>query len=222
MASSSEVARDQILAVVRQARVAGASSRTPASPRRAIVPVDAQGLRLLFENKMLGNLAQFSYLDSATELPLAVNRIAAAQGIANSAEVVVEQSLLHPEFDWSSQLVYPFRAGLPGAETVLGVSRVFAAIAETGSLVLVSSPGAATSLNFLPNIHCVVLHSPQIVGTMEEVFARLRQHYPQGLPRTVNFISGASRTSDIEGRLLHGIHGPRHLHILWIGRHAPA
>ena len=95
------------------------------------------------------------------------------------------------------------------------VSAAFAAVAETGTLVLVSGPENPTTLNFLPDNHFVVLFAADIVGDVESVFAKLRATYgPGALPRTVNFITGPSRSADIEQTLLLGAHGPRRLHIV--------
>ena len=95
------------------------------------------------------------------------------------------------------------------------VSRAFAAVAETGTLVMVSGTDNPTTLNFLPDTHIVVLRGQDILGTYERIWQKLRLVYGKGLmPRTVNFITGASRTRDIAQKSLNGVHGPRKLHIL--------
>ena len=92
---------------------------------------------------------------------------------------------------------------------------VFAGIAETGSLMLVSGPETPTTLNFLPDYHLVLVTGDQVVGSMEEGWGRLRARYGGGgMPRTVNFITGPSRSGDIEQKIQMGAHGPRKLHIL--------
>ena len=98
------------------------------------------------------------------------------------------------------------------------VSAAFAAVAETGTLVLFSGPDNPTTLNFLPDNHLVVLFAADVVADAESVFARLKAVYGAGaLPRTVNFITGPSRSADIEQTLLLGAHGPRRLHIVVVG-----
>jgi L-lactate dehydrogenase complex protein LldG len=95
------------------------------------------------------------------------------------------------------------------------VSAAFAAVAETGTLALVSGPDNPTTLNFLPDNHFVVLFAEDLVADAESVFVRLKAAYRAGaLPRTVNFITGPSRSADIEQTLLLGAHGPRRLHIV--------
>jgi L-lactate dehydrogenase complex protein LldG len=95
------------------------------------------------------------------------------------------------------------------------VSAAFAAVAETGTLALVSGADNPTTLNFLPDNHFVVVFAADVVADAESVFARLKAAYGAGaLPRTVNFITGPSRSADIEQTLLIGAHGPRRLHIV--------
>lgn len=86
------------------------------------------------------------------------------------------------------------------------------AIAETGSLVLPSGPQRATTLNFLPDLHIVILRAVDIVEYLEDAWARLRLH--GSLPRTVNLITGPSRTADVEQTLQLGAHGPRQLYVI--------
>ena len=98
------------------------------------------------------------------------------------------------------------------------ISVAFAAVAETGTLALVSGAENPTTLNFLPENHLAVVFAEDVVGDFESVFARLRAAYGVGsLPRTLNFITGPSRSADIEQTLLFGAHGPRRLHIVMVG-----
>ncbi len=90
----------------------------------------------------------------------------------------------------------------------------FTAVAETGTLMLRSGPDHPTTLNFLPDTHIVVLRAGQIVGPYEDAWAKLRA--AGDMPRAVNFVSGPSRTADIEQTIQLGAHGPRRLHIVLI------
>ena len=97
------------------------------------------------------------------------------------------------------------------------VSRAFAAVSETGTLALLSGADNPTTLNFLPDNHIVVVFADEVVGDYESVFARLRAAEGVGsAPRTLNFITGPSRSADIEQTLLFGAHGPRRLHIVLV------
>lgn len=98
------------------------------------------------------------------------------------------------------------------------LSRAFGAVAETGTLVLTSGPGNPVTLNFLPENHIVVVEADRVVGTYEEIWQRLRfLHGEAVMPRTVNMITGPSRTADIEQTLQLGAHGPRRLHVIIVG-----
>ena len=98
------------------------------------------------------------------------------------------------------------------------LSRAIAGAAETGTLFLVSGPDNPTSLNFLPEAHTVLIAASDIVGSYEEAWDRLRALYGESrLPRTVNLISGPSRTADIEQTIVRGAHGPRRLQVLILG-----
>ena len=110
--------------------------------------------------------------------------------------------------------------------------------------MLASGPGTPSTLNFLPDTHIVVLHAGQVVASYEDGWDLLRAlcqddrrplagevDRPTGrperanasplLPRTVNLITGPSRTGDIEQRIQLGAHGPRRLHVVLV-EDAPA
>ncbi|MEM1045982.1 MAG: lactate utilization protein [Pseudomonadota bacterium] len=118
----------------------------------------------------------------------------------------------------------PFEANTPTLEVrhgpsdgqdPVGLSYAFAGIAETGTLVLHSGPDNPTTLNFLPDTHVVVVDAQDIDGDYETAWTRLRDTFGKGvMPRTVNMITGPSRSGDIEQTLLLGAHGPRDLHII--------
>ncbi len=89
--------------------------------------------------------------------------------------------------------------------------------------MLTSGPERPTTLNFLPETHIVLLTADQVVGGMEEAWAKLRERYGRGvMPRTVNLITGPSRSADIEQTLQMGAHGPRRLHIILVDGEANA
>lgn len=92
------------------------------------------------------------------------------------------------------------------------------AAAETGTLFLVSGADNPTTLNFLPETHIVLICAGDVAGSYEEAFDRLRAIYGEStLPRTVNLISGPSRTADIEQTIVRGAHGPKRLHVVILG-----
>lgn len=108
------------------------------------------------------------------------------------------------------------RRGTPSAEDVVGVSHALVGIAETGTLMMASGPHSPSTLNMLPDTHVVVVRASDVVGGLEDAWGRLRTAYPDGPPRTVHFITGPSRTGDIEQTIQLGAHGPRRLHVILV------
>ena len=116
--------------------------------------------------------------------------------------------------DWGSRPTLTVSAGPAEDGDEVGVAVALAGIAETGTLMLVSGPHGPTTLNFLPDTHIVVLEADRIVGPFEDAWDRVRAK--GAMPRTVNLITGPSRTGDIEQTIQLGAHGPRQLHIVLI------
>ena len=109
-------------------------------------------------------------------------------------------------------------AGASDGRQLASVSHAFAGVAETGTLVMASGTDNPTTLNFLPDTHVVVLNAKDIAGDYESVWARVRNSFGiDALPRTINLITGPSRSADIAQILILGAHGPRRLHVLVIG-----
>ncbi len=103
-------------------------------------------------------------------------------------------------------------SGTTAGDHKLCGSEAWAAIADTGTLVLMSGPDNPTRLNFLADFHLIRIRTGQIVANKSAIWKMLEQ---QGtLPRAINFISGPSRTADIEQTIQLGAHGPRFLWVL--------
>jgi len=92
-------------------------------------------------------------------------------------------------------------------EDLVGVTGAFCAIAETGTLMMLSGADTPATTSLLPETHVAVLDPSRIVATMEDAWDLLRREHKQP-PRAVNFISGPSRTADIEQTVTLGAHGP--------------
>lgn len=118
-------------------------------------------------------------------------------------------------YDWTGQRMLSLRRGRGEASDQVSITGAFAGIAETGTVVTVSGPDHPVSLNLLPDTHIVVLREHDIVSGYEDVWTLLRARYGKDtMPRTVNTITGPSRTGDIEQAMELGAHGPRRLHIV--------
>jgi L-lactate dehydrogenase complex protein LldG len=131
------------------------------------------------------------------------------------AEAAIAPASQLDGFDWASQKMLALRRGRGEGSDHVSITGAFAGIAETGTLVMASGPEHPVTLNLLPDTHIVVLRESDIVGGYEDVWARLRARYGKDrMPRTVNTITGPSRTGDIEQTIELGAHGPRRMHIV--------
>ncbi len=115
---------------------------------------------------------------------------------------------------WSKRPTLEVMVGGASDADLTAVTGAVVGIAETGTLMLASGPDAPTGLNFLPENHIVVLRADQVTGVYEDGWDRVRRG--GAIPRTVNFITGPSRTGDIEQTIQLGAHGPRRLHIILV------
>lgn len=158
--------------------------------------------------------ATVARVTSLTAVPKAVARYLAVENLP--AELVMAPDPGLDAIPWESRPLLHIRRGRAEASDQVGLTGCCAAVAETGSLMLISGPQTPTTLNFLPDTHIVVVRANQIVATYEDGWDRLRARMSDTLPRTVNFITGPSRTADIEQHIELGAHGPRRLHIVLV------
>jgi L-lactate dehydrogenase complex protein LldG len=100
---------------------------------------------------------------------------------------------------------------------LVGITGAFCAIAETGTLMTVSGRETPATVSLLPETHIAVVRKSRIVRGMEEAWQLARDELGR-LPRSVNFISGPSRTADIEQTVTVGAHGPYRVHVIVVAR----
>lgn len=115
---------------------------------------------------------------------------------------------------WPATLETAVVAGAPVDDEGPALVTALAGVAETGSVVFAAKPEHPPSLNLLPETELIVLEAGTIVAAAEDVWDTLRNGPP---PRSLCFVSGPSRTGDIEMNLVTGVHGPRRLHIMIVG-----
>jgi len=219
------VARDQILGDIRarlgrgrpDAAANAAAEERVTAHRRNLVPSRAAAL---------DHAAQLSlFISEAQAVDATIARVATAADVPGAvADYLTSQNLParlvmapDPKLDaipWDTRPMLELRRGRAEDSDAAGITGAFAAIAETGTLMLISGAETPTRNNFLPDTHIVVLHGREVVAAYEDGWDRLRA--VGAMPRTVNFITGPSRTGDIEQRLVLGAHGPRRLHIVLI------
>lgn len=111
--------------------------------------------------------------------------------------------------------IVDFETGPSDGSHLVSLSHAECGIAETGTLGMLSGAENPTSNNFLPENHLVVVRASDLVPNYEDLWERIRSIYGnKQMPRTVNLITGPSRSGDIEQKLILGAHGPVRLHIM--------
>lgn len=144
-------------------------------------------------------------IGSAVDLPGAVRRYLDARGLRPA--IALQPAAELRALDWTE---FELHASLAPDEAVMvGVARW--GIAETGSLIFHSGAETPILANFLPLHHLVLVHASTIVAYLEDYAAAAAG---ERAPRNVNIITGPSGTTDIEGSLVLGAHGPKYLHIV--------
>ncbi len=145
-------------------------------------------------------------------IPAALADYLAAQNLPSEAVIAP-----HPELraiPWSDRPLLQLREGRAEHTDLVSVQHAFAAIAETGTLMLPSAPERPTTLNLLADTAVVVLRASNVVGPYEDAWDKLRA--AGGMRRNVMLVTGPSRSADIEQTLELGAHGPRRLHVMLI------
>lgn len=208
-------ARDEILQRVRAgvgkpdfaARRAAAEALLSA-PGRGPQPVIGDELAARFKAKAESLASSVEVIAAQADAPTAIARFLVAGQFAGTAVITSDVASL----DWAAAgLAVSLRAAVDADQ--IGISGCFCAIAETGTLMLLSGPATPASVSLLPETHVALVPISRIVATMEDAFALLR-HEHGGTPRAINFISGPSRTGDIEQTIVLGAHGPCRVHLV--------
>jgi len=102
------------------------------------------------------------------------------------------------------------------SECYIGITSADFCMANTATLVMRTRPGQARTVSLLPSIHIAVIELNRIIADLKELYALLKwdpQESKEGLTNCMTFISGPSKTADIEATMVHGAHGPREVHV---------
>ncbi len=220
--------RDQVFGAIRRSLGVAEDDRT----RRARA---ASRLKLAAAQLVpaLGQLPQPQrtelFCAKAEEVMASVARVANSAAVPIAVAEYLRQHNLPPrirtgadprlaDLPWDEAPHLERQTGPSDGGDAVGVSCALAGVAETGTLMMTSGPDNPTTLNFLPDVHIVVVNAGDIAGDYETVWRQVRAKYGKGImPRTINMITGPSRSADIEQTLILGAHGPRSLHVIVIG-----
>lgn len=184
---------------------------------RGIIPARGQkppAERLeLFKQMVETAKATISVLPSRNDIPAAVAAYLRSKNLPQMIRCGEDERLsLIP---WATERTLEVTKGPSEGADLASISHSFAAVAESGTLVMLSGADNPTTLNFLPDHHLIVVDEKDIAGDYESVWDKLRERFgSKAMPRVVNWITGPSRSGDIEQTHLLGAHGPRSLHVL--------
>lgn len=212
-------ARDDILGRIRAALGRSEHNREAArADVKALCDARSAGPRPLFDVDLAARFRREAERMSSTidevaalaDVPAAVARYLDALALGRRG--VVWPALAGLDWGAAGLAMEPRAAG---DTDLVGVTGCFCAIAETGTLMTCSGPRTAAVTSLLPETHVAVVPMSRIVPAMEEAWALARSEIGE-LPRAVNFISGPSRTGDIEMTIVLGAHGPYRVHLVLV------
>ncbi|MEO8005389.1 MAG: lactate utilization protein C [Betaproteobacteria bacterium] len=213
-------ARENILRRIRDANGrAGAATETErrsvlerfgSHPRRPLPAMDWE-IGPHFRERCLAMMSTVDEVASVADIPQAVARYVKQKNLPVAGACWPAFA----DLDWKGAGL-SIEARPSHGDDKLGVTGVFCAIAENGTLMLLSGEHTHATTSLLPENHIAVVPASRIVRAMEDGWDLLRAETGT-LPRQVNFVSGPSRTADIEMTLVIGAHGPFRVHVLIVG-----
>jgi L-lactate dehydrogenase complex protein LldG len=213
-------ARDNILKRIREAngRESGTSdkernailARLDAHRRGPLPTMDWEPVRR-FKERCIAMMSTVDEVGSLAEAPGAVASYLRAKNLPTGGACWPEFAQL----DWVGAGLN-IEARPSNGDDKLGITGAFCALAENGTLMLLSGENTHATTSLLPENHVAIVAASRIVRTMEDGWDLLRRERTS-LPRQVNFVSGPSRTADIEMTLVLGAHGPFRVHVIVVG-----
>jgi L-lactate dehydrogenase complex protein LldG len=220
-------ARERVLARVRKRMPAGDDAGRRAAvaarldkPKPNLIPArgagDDEHRIALFTRLMEGVGGTVERIASAEDIPHAVAAYLRNHNLP--ARIRRGADNLLANLPWHRTPALSVSEGRGEDADKAAISHAFAGAAESATVILLSGPENPTTLNFLPEVHLVVLEVKDLHGSYEEAWMRLRKIYGNGrMPRTVNMISGPSRTGDVEQTIVRPAHGPKDMHVILLG-----
>jgi L-lactate dehydrogenase complex protein LldG len=213
-------ARERILARIRErqgkpdesdaAELAAVRSHLAAHPRSA-GPRDAWDVHVRFRERVLSLASTIDEAAALSDVPELAAEYLRSRALASRAVCWRELG----DLDWrGAGLEVEVRPA--HGDDLVGITGVFCGISETGTLMTLSGPDTPPSVSLLPETHIAILQSARILRSMEDAWELTRTEV-DGVPRAISFISGPSRTADIEQTVTLGAHGPYRVHIIIVG-----
>jgi L-lactate dehydrogenase complex protein LldG len=183
-------------------------------PRPQIAALEGGERLARFKDCLLALCVAVIEVATRDEIPAAIAAYLGALGLPQRLRRGSDPQLT--ALQWSSAPCLAIDVGPAQGDDAVGLSRAVAGVAETGTLALASGIDNPVTLGFLPDTHIVVLDASAVVAGYEDACALVMARGGGTLPRTLNFITGASRTGDIGGKIVMGAHGPRRLAVVLV------
>lgn len=194
-------AREDILGNIRERRI-----RRAVPPDSYVPPVISDCVAAFAERARFAN-AEVRIVENSDAVPEAVADLLRSKNLPAKVHVPVSAQILA----WQHAPGLTLESEPPGADDA-GIAIARYGISETGSLAYAAASDAPASWHFRAGFEIAVLRAEDILPHVEDVLRRLKA--AGELPSTVNFVTGPSRTGDIEQTLELGAHGPKTLAIL--------
>ncbi|MBK8096527.1 MAG: LUD domain-containing protein [Planctomycetes bacterium] len=185
------------------------ASAPPPPPLPAMPGIAGNMLATTFEQKLVAIGGHVHHATAATVGAVVaglLQQFAAGRIFASDADSVRALAAATPDRHWHG----PDDPRTELLATDVGVTSAWLGIAETGTLVLRSDLERSRQASLVPPVHVALLDSRRLVGTLGAALQQL----PRPLPPAVTFVTGPSRTADIELQLVVGVHGPKALHVV--------
>ena len=229
--------REHLAASTRHDGIRTESSEQKAHAEPALPPSNGSSLSLveIFKERLEGVGGHCVVAGSDSDVVVSLAQIISdlqgtslrARRIALSNAPILERLIRQVQIETDEIVVCPNTAELFGYD--VGISTAQAAIAETGTLVLESESERHRLVSLVPPVHIAIIEATSICLTLGEALAAVRRGEPAEVNPTITFITGPSRTADIELTLAIGVHGPQELYVIinegpplaaWIGETA--
>lgn len=205
--------RSRMLATIAERLGRKVGDPAPPPPALSAMPaIAADALVTTFQQKLQaigGHVHHATPTNVGAVVAALLRQLAATRAFSSDADAIRKVTAATADLQWLGP-------DAPRAELLacdVGVTTAWLGIAETGTLVLRSDLERSRQASLVPPVHVALLDSRRLVGTLGAALAEL----PRPLPPAVTFVTGPSRTADIELQLVVGVHGPKSLHVVLIG-----
>ncbi len=174
-------------------------------------PAASDSLLVLFAQNYVETRGQFQYCETIDDLFQYLTQLAESKGWENIFcwEHELQHFLTGKKFPW-------LRRGEHYEEAQASITTCMGLIARTGSIMIDSSKRGGRLLSIFPPVHIVVATTDQVIYDVGDALTMMQQHYGKEMPSMISFITGPSRSADIEKKLQYGVHGPEELYLFLV------